>query len=145
MERRDVVLAALAAGKGAPHQPVQVQKMLFLLDKEIGPALGGPHFDFTPYAYGPFDASVYDELDGLAAAGLVEIDSRGGTKRRTYMLTPSGQAEGDRLLNGLHASVSEYIRALSEWLRSLTFDQLVSTIYKLYPDMQARSVFRGKV
>ena len=36
-----------------------VQKLLFLLDREAAEIVGGPHFRFVPYNYGPFDKGVY--------------------------------------------------------------------------------------
>jgi hypothetical protein len=59
MDRSSLVLAALAAAGGnAAFTPVQVQKLLFLIDREAGRLVGGPHFDFLPYDYGPFDRAV---------------------------------------------------------------------------------------
>jgi len=57
MDRGDLVLAALAAGGvGASYSPVQVQKLLFLIDREAANLVDGPHFSFRPYDYGPFEA-----------------------------------------------------------------------------------------
>ena len=62
----DIILAALAASRGAAHSPVQMQKLLFLLDKRLANELGGPHFNFIPHHYGPFDRTIYDLLEQLA-------------------------------------------------------------------------------
>jgi uncharacterized protein len=71
MDRRDTVLAALAAaGANAWFSPVQVQKLLFLIDREVPAFVDGPHFAFAPYDYGPFDARVYGELDRLEELGM---------------------------------------------------------------------------
>ena len=50
MERPNLVLAALAAGgENASYWPVQVQKLLFLIDREASALVGGPHFpNLTP-------------------------------------------------------------------------------------------------
>ena len=78
MDTRDLILSALAAGgENTIYSPVQVQKLLFLIDREAAPLVGGQHFDFKPYNYGPFDRAVYDQLDGLAQEGLIEIHSSG--------------------------------------------------------------------
>ena len=53
----NLVLAALAAGgENATFSPVQVQKLLFVLDREASPHIDGPHFNFIPYDYGPLIA-----------------------------------------------------------------------------------------
>ena len=77
MTKREVVLAALAPAQGKQHSPVQVQKLLFLLDREASELLGGPHFNFVPYNYGPFDKEVYQVLNELDFNELVTIRSGG--------------------------------------------------------------------
>jgi hypothetical protein len=63
---------------------------------------------------------------------------------KIYRLTPRGQRRGDELLGKIRPSVVRYIRELSEWVRGLSFAQLVSAIYKEYPEMQVNSLFRGQ-
>lgn len=143
MDRRSVILAVLAPAMGASHSPVQVQKMAFLLDKEIAKYLGGPHFDFQPYDYGPFDKGVYDVLEELSKDGLVEVDSEPGLRWRRYRLTEAGQHEGSKILAKLDRRAGDYIKKVSKFIRSLSFEELVSAIYKAYPEMKVNSVFRG--
>jgi uncharacterized protein YwgA len=140
MKRGEVVLAALAPGGGAPHSPVQVQKILFLIDRNIAKDLGWPRFDFQPYNYGPFDKAVYEELQALAKDGLVELCS--GWKWTEYRLTEAGQEAGEKVLLSLKANTRGYIEKISGVVRSLTFTQLVSAIYKAYPEMRTNSVFQ---
>ncbi len=140
MTPRDIVLAALAPAGGKRHSPVQVQKLLFLLDREAASLLNGPHFRFVPYNYGPFDKAVYRELETLDQEELVTISAEGW--RQSYALTPAGQNEGEQLLDKLPAKAQDYIRHASDFVRSLNFSQLVSAIYKAYPDMQENSIIR---
>jgi hypothetical protein len=142
--RRNTILAALAAERGASFAPVQVQKLFYLLDENVADAVGGRLFDFKPYDYGPFDAAVYHELDALQRAGYVDIGWHGPSAgNRRYSLTPAGQTAGEAALAGLSAGVRNYIGKVSAWVRSLSFAQLVGAIYKAYPAMRANSVFRG--
>jgi uncharacterized protein YwgA len=141
MERGDLVLMVLAAGEGAPHTPVQVQKLLFLVDRRLGPRISGPYFDFKPYFYGPFDREVYVELETLAGRRLLEICSEG--TRRSYRLTSDGQQKGDRLLSELAPEMAPYLRSLSSAVRRLRFGELVSAIYRAYPEMRVNSVFQS--
>jgi uncharacterized protein YwgA len=140
LDRDQFVLAAMAAAEGAGHQPVQIQKLIFLLDDKIGTKVGGPFFHFEPYDYGPFDGEVYRTIEELEIAGKAEI-VRGGWARRVYRLTEKGQAEGIKLLEQLDHPTTEYIKTLSSWVRSLSFSQLVSAVYKAYPEMKVNSVF----
>ena len=141
MNQREIILAALAPAKGAMHSPVQVQKLFFLIDRNIANEVGGPIFEFEPYNYGPFDRSVYDVLEELAKDGFVDIIRQ--NNYRNYKLTVVGQEEGDRLLTNLPNYVQKFISETSEFVRKLTFTQLVTAIYKAYPEMRANSVFQG--
>jgi hypothetical protein len=139
--RDDVILAALAPARGAAHTPVQVQKLMFLLDEKLPGDLGGPHFHFQPYHYGPFDKAVYGTLDALAQNGLVEIVLGSGNWRE-YRLTAQGQARGETVLEGMEPRARDYMQRLSNFVRKLSFSELVSAIYKAYPQMRTRSVFQ---
>jgi|WetSurMetagenome_2_1015567.scaffolds.fasta_scaffold11063_2 uncharacterized protein len=143
MNRKDYVLAMMAASKGAAFEPVHVQKFMFLLDKKVAGLVGGPYFNFTPYDYGPFDHNVYSELENLAGDELVHIDCAPGMGRRLYRLSPEGQEKGDSILKEMSPDVYRYVATLSEWIRTQPFDRLVAWIYKEYPDMKVNSVFRG--
>lgn len=141
MTRRDIVLAVLAPARGKPHSPVQVQKLLFLLDREAAELVGGPHFKFEPYNYGPFDKGVYSVLEELDADELLTIRSDGW--KRSYALTSVGQQEGEALFGTLTEPAQEYIQRASDFVRALNFSQLVSAIYKAYPDMRENSIIRS--
>lgn len=141
MNKDDVVLAGLAAGgDNAVFTPVQVQKLFFLIDREASHVVGGPHFGFVAYDYGPFDRGVYDALERLAGLGLAEITL--ARNFRKYSLTPEGMVRGQAVLNGLNPASRDYIEKLSKWVRQLSFSQLVSAVYKKYPDMKVNSVFQ---
>ena len=141
MNRHDYVLAVLSAGgERASYSPVKVQKLFFLIDREIPQWVGGPHFQFEPYDYGPFDKAVYGELDLLRLGGLIE-DHDGG-RYRCYELTPEGYDRGQSMLASFTPEVRDYISAVAAWVRSLSFAQLVSAIYQRYPDMKANSIFQ---
>ena len=143
MTREQLALAALAASNGATHTPVQVQKLLFLIDKQIPLAVNGPHFHFEPYDYGPFDAAVYDTMDQLDAKDLVETIASPNLRWKKYRTTEEGLKAGNSLLEQMDADTADYIRELSAWVRSLSFEDLVSSIYNAYPEMRAKSIFRG--
>lgn len=142
MNRREIVLAALAAGeKEKEFEPVHVQKLLFLVDEELGEDVDGPHFDFRPYDYGPFDKAVYEQLEALAEEGLVDIDKNQSTLSKSYQLTGSGQAAANAILAEIEEGDLSFLSLLSDWVRDQSFSDLVSAIYKSYPEMKENSVF----
>lgn len=141
MERRELIVAALAAGgENASFSPVQVQKLFFIIDREAAPLIGGPFFAFQPYDYGPFDRSVYDELDALEEDGSIKTENSG--RYRVYSLTPDGFATGVAQLDALPLMTKQYIKNVAAWVRALSFQQLVAAVYKRYPDMKVNSIFQ---
>lgn len=141
MNHEDLILAALAAGgQHASYRPVQVQKLFFLIDREISNLVDGPHFNFRPYDYGPFDQRVYLELEDLTAHGLAVIQPTG--RYQVYSLSPEGFDRGSQIVERLDPEAKRYLERAARWVLALSFQQLVSAIYKKYPDMKARSIFR---
>lgn len=140
MQKKSVMLAALSAANEASFTPVQIQKLFFLLDKKIPQEISGPLFDFQPYDYGPFDKAVYRELDELEQMGLVETLSNG--RWREYRLTTEGQYRGQGEFQLLPKRAQDYIVAVVHFVRSLSFSELVRSIYAAYPEMAVNSVFQ---
>ena len=138
MKRPEVVLTAMAAGgAGTQFDPVRVQKLLFLVDKEIPQFVKGPHFDFKPYNYGPLDSAVFQELNALSMENEVSIEHN---KYRLYSLTDSGYARGAAMLAELPQEIGRYLQDVAQWVLSRTFRQLLAAIYQRYPDMAVNSI-----
>lgn len=142
MTKLDLLLIALAAGEKFEHTPVQIQKLMFLVERNVGNRIGGPFFEFKPYDYGPFDSSIYELLRQLEADGLASasVTNRGWSK---YSLSDAGLSRAVELSAKMDASVMNYIKEVSKFVRTLSFADLVSSIYKAYPEMKANSVFKG--
>lgn len=143
MERSDFVLAVLATAQGSELTPVQLQKLFFILDRRCAERAGGPFFEFAPYDYGPFDATVYREVEALERRGLASITVPAGFSMKTYKLTPEGQRVGAALLEALDESIRNFASAVSSAVRSMSFSDLVSAVYREFPEMKANSIFRG--
>lgn len=141
MNKREILLAALATGGKHSYTPVQIQKLLFLIEKNVAASIGGPFYDFQPYDYGPFDASVYSEVRALVRDGDASEEVT-GANWKCHTLTDQGVEKGAQLLAQLPENAADYLRRAGEFVRGLSFSELVSSIYKAYPDMKANSVFR---
>ena len=137
------ILAAMAPAGRSPFTPVQIQKLMFLIDQELSDWTDGPYFSFEPYDYGPFDKAVYARINEMADAGYIEITSVPGQRWSTFRTTETGQELGVAELEGHQLPVGKAIETYSNWTRGLPFDELVSAIYKKYPDMKVNSVFNG--
>lgn len=140
LDREAFVLAAMSPAGGKRYSPTQIQKLLFLLDREISERTGGPYFDFRPYHYGPFDKDVYHVLESLAGKDQVFIDN-GFDRHRCYALTVDGFQKGEGALGQLPPKAQKYIRKCSEFVLSCSFPQLVGAIYRKYPDMRQNSIY----
>ncbi len=142
MKKVNFILATLSVAGFKSFTPVQVQKLLFLLDDKISSSVGGPLFDFVPYDYGPFDKKIYRIMDSLCQEGYVKIHGRSWHTRRTYQLTNKGLETGRSHFEELPNKSKEHSQQLVQWLLQLSFSQLMSFIYENYPDMRVNSVFQ---
>lgn len=140
MEKKDLLLACLSVAGKESYQPVQIQKLVFLLQDR---GLKEPVFNFTPFDYGPFDPQIYKSLEELSDEGLVEIIGEPFAKNRRYRLKPEGAEKARTALNKLSPQNQEYIGRLFSWVKGVSFAQLVGAVYADYPDMRKNSVFRG--
>ena len=123
----------VAASPRARFDPVQVQKVLFLIDREVGDDVGGPHFAFQPSAYGPFDPDVFSVLEQLAAEGKAVIDSSGPCS--AYSVAGAGRSDGQAILGRMERRVSHYIAKAARWVLSQSFWDLIAGIHRAYPEM----------
>ena len=143
MNRRDLLLAILSASNGQPYQPVQIQKAVFLVSRNLpGVVNDGPGFAFAPYDYGPFDSLVYSEAEALQREGLATVVPA-ASGWRTYAVSQDGLGPGRALLESLPEIQRDYIVNVSEWVRKLGFADLVKSIYEAYPEQRVNSVFQG--
>ena len=142
MNKDKFMLAAMSPAGTDFFTPVQVQKMFFLLDRNIFDEDEEGYFDFVPYDYGPFDVDVYIELEELEDEGLVEIQDLYPTlSPKRYRLTDEGLRAGEELIKEFEDYIQKYIRNVVEFVRSLSFAELVAAIYKAYPEMAENSTF----
>lgn len=145
MESSDWLILVADAAKPSALKPVQLQKCLFLLDRKLTPDRKQAQqiYNFAPYDYGPFDAGVYRDAELLQEQGLLAINRAPGQTYRSYQITPAGSHRAQALGQQLDPAVLEYVRTLVGWVQPLSFNQLVSAVYREYPDMKVNSVFRG--
>ncbi len=137
LDKDDVVLLALQDGRA--YSPVQVQKLLFLIEKKAFSAKKSL-FNFTPYHYGPFDKEIYSVLDELKEKGLVDVHCNIDQKHRRYCLTDLGIKKAEKIVTSVK-DTNDYIKKLADYVYTQSFTELVSAIYQEYPDMKENSIF----
>lgn len=134
MTKEELVLAVLSTSDGDPWVSSQLLKVFFLLDRKIPEETGGPHWNFQPFDYGPYDVTVFRTLDTLVMKGLV-LTQRDGYLIQSYRSSVKGHRQGEEELKKLPERAQDYIQKLSEWIRALSFVQSVAAIRKDFPEM----------
>ena len=144
MTPRDWTLLVTGSAKGRALQPVHLQKALFLIGALLsdGQRKTKGFYRFEPYDYGPFCREVYTDAEALSSEGLVEIERRSNSSYREYSAAEAGRERAGELKKELSPEVIEYVAKLVEWVASLSFNQLVSWVYKNFPEMKVNSVFQ---
>lgn len=140
MKRQDWTLLAISFANGRGLSAVQLQKVLFLLERGVPKEIGKPFYKFVPYNYGPFDSAVYKDADRLALQNLVNISKPTG-RYAVYKVTPEGATLARQLEDEAPPRALKHLRNVITWVQELSFAELVRAIYTRYPDMKANSVF----
>jgi len=143
LQRDEVALVVLSLAEGGAFTPVQIQKAMFLASDKVSNAFDpDSRYVFQPYDYGPFDRQVYSDMEGLERRRFAEINQGQGSRWRTFAATQRGVIEGQRLAEQLTRDQRSVLEKIVHLVRSLSFNDLVSAIYRAYPHMRERSVFR---
>lgn len=141
MDKRLLLLIALKYAGERGLTPVQLQKSMFLLGQAYSDKLAN-YYNFEPYNYGPFDKTIYVDAKVLAEEGLVSIKEVEGHRWQNYFISAKGEhwlavQEGV----GVDTEVVSYLEKLVVWVKSLSFTQLVSAVYKKFPEYKVNSIF----
>ena len=107
--RSDWTLLAICAGGFRGLSPVQLQKTLFLLGKQLPEAVTADFYDFQAYHYGPFDRTVYVDaerlsnttcfaLPGLSAEALLMNYDLDGVALSSGSACSSGKVQASHVL-----------------------------------------------
>ena len=144
MTPKDWTLLVIAEAGEQPVQPVQLQKALFLISRNLRrrDLTTSGFYAFTPYDYGPFCSTIYSDAEELETEGLVFISRPPESRYRTYRATEAGLQRASGLKSELSAQATTYLTRVVEFVQKHSFNELVSAIYKAYPDMKANSVFQ---
>lgn len=136
----DATLLVISESGDLGLTPVKLQKAIFLLQKAF-PKYFKNSYQFKPYNYGPFDITIYHDADHLAKSGLISKQNTNYSWVK-YVATKEGKKTTQEILQKMPKEVADYINELILWLLPLSFEELVSSIYRKYPEYKKNSVFR---
>ncbi len=142
MSGKDLLLLTVQRFSSQGATPVQIQKATFLMQQNF-PHLIKNKYKFVPYNYGPFDAKIYKDLQGLVNFHLLGKKSSNNMAWRRYVVTDSGVQASLKVSETVDKDVLNYLDTLVKWMKDLTFEELVSSIYKQYPAYKMQSIFKG--
>lgn len=150
MHRKILPMALLdASDAGQIEGRTRLQKLVFLMEQELDEvptaSLDDSDYNFIPYDYGPFSKELYDDLDSLEEAGLIEVEEEpmaDGKLKYVYHLTEKGQSW---VQNQLTDSSADKAHSLAEGLASeyndMLLSDLIDEVYAEYPEYAENSVW----
>jgi len=126
--------------------PVRVQKGMFLFAMKT-PELWLPRegrYDFEPRDYGAYSSAIRSDLNTLTEKDYIyTVQMLQGESWNWWMLTDKGFELLARFGDDIDHRAIEYLQRLRKFVDGLSFTQLLSAVYKEYPEYAVNSVFRG--
>ena len=145
MTRKNWLLLAVSGREGTestPIDPLRLMKTLFVFHQQLGADLVAPDFyAFEPYSYGPFAREIYPDLDQLEYEGLIEPVANPGRTWPRYRATTRG-ANATAALKSDAAWMGDYLLDVRDWAMSMSFRDLLYSVYKQWPEYATNSVAR---
>lgn len=154
--------------KGRIEGITRLEKLIFLLERDTSAAKWlSEDAEFKPYNFGPFSSKVYQAIDLLSAAQIVE-DSGTSTKTpddnwenyhviggkmpaddpyvtRDFRLTDRGWRYYSKLVERLPESAVDELAEFKDRFAHLPLRQLVRYVYQRYADFTDQSLIRDEV
>lgn len=166
----DLILLLMAAPSRWPQAEnringiTRLEKLLFLLEEEYGHefTIDQP-FEFVAYHYGPYSRAIYEAVELLEEASLLEeyrhfTDSNLDraeellysdtvtelSYERQFKLTSEGELVAAYLAD-VHPEVFDRITRLKEQYAGLTLQNLIYHVYTQHPSYTEKSIIRDQV
>jgi uncharacterized protein YwgA/DNA-binding HxlR family transcriptional regulator len=137
-ERAKWILALLHAVGGIVRGSIRLQKLFFLMKRELG--IEELPYDFSPYQFGPFSRDILEDAADLENAGLIEVKkeifeptSAGDyLVSRTFSLTSKGSKLAEESYNNMPENVKKVLSELEKF-NKMELTELLNYVYTKYP------------
>lgn len=139
------VLLVFLNGEGR-LDPIRIMKGMFLFAKET-PEQWMPaeaRYEFVPYNYGPCSFQIYSDLDFFVASGLVESTEVPGQSWGLYSVTSAGAKFAEHIAQAMDSRPRKYLSTIRDFVAGLSFNDLLTAVYRRYPDYAVNSVFKAQ-
>lgn len=134
MNRQLLPLAALAVAEDGRLEGItRFQKLVFLAQRERE---GAAPYDFRADSYGPFSQDLYDDIDRLVAAELIDYDEEEtdfGNTKQIYTLTEKGEDAIENSDSDDFPVSKAELDALGEEFENVDLWDLLEYVYTEYP------------
>jgi uncharacterized protein YwgA len=124
--------------------PIRIMKGLFIFSQKTPPHWleNDSLYHFEPYLYGPCSFDVYADLRELVTEGYLSAAPAPGCSWNYYFLTEKGKKASDEIRASLDAKALDYLRRIKNFVRKLSFSELLKVVYQNFPEYATKSVFR---
>jgi DNA-binding HxlR family transcriptional regulator len=127
-ERGKWLLSLLHVLGGSLEGAVRLQKLVFLMKRELG--MGVP-YQHVPFQHGPFCGEIYEDLMDLESAGWVNV-VREVAEPVLVSLTEEGKRVAEEVFRTFPKETREGWERLKEFNR-MPLSQLLEYVYTRYP------------
>ena len=127
-ERGKWLLSLLHTVGGSLEGAVRLQKLLFLMKKELGIELP---YRYAPFKHGPFCGEIYVDLMDLESAGWVTV-VREVAEPVLISLTEKGKKIAREIVEALPPEIAQVLPKLREY-NKMSLSQLLDYVYTRYP------------
>jgi hypothetical protein len=119
-------------------------KGMFLFQNEDTAGAAAPladaPYDFEPYAYGPFTAAIYHDLNELRVLGYVRADTVSGRTYARWSVTPTGLAQVGAKVAEIPALWMARLQRAKHIVSGRGFADLLRYVYSRHPAYATESV-----
>lgn len=140
--KKDWLLTVMNYAGDKGLTPAQLQKILFIVSKE-SPSKPTDFYNFIAYNYGPFDSQIYRDATCLEEDNFVKKLKSTGKNWEIYYVTEEGKKVAAQKKELIDEGTNDYLKRLTLFIQGLSFQELISTIYKHYPEYRVNSIFKG--
>ncbi len=111
---------------------------MFLLSMR-GPRKG--LYSFRPYNWGPFSPDVAEDINLLVRDSALVAESVPGRSWVRYRPTEEGASRAQQAASSVDHVARDWLCQTREFLTTRSFQQLLTDVYREYPDYATKSLF----
>ncbi len=133
---KEWALVAIHAAGSRGIGAVKLQKVLFVIGRELPAHLTRRFYTFLAQTYGPHSPALTQHLDELHQSGLIEVFIPEGSDT-CYVVTERGRERARRLANRLDWQSRAKVTEITRWVQNSSLCSLIKEICNRYPDFAA--------